>query len=769
MPRDIPIGNGQMLVTFDHHYQVRDLYYPHVGQENHAGGGPCRFGVYGDVPDGKRGKDRRKQRIYWTYDGWTIDPRYQPDTLATDVRLSNDELKLSMRCSEVVDFHRCLMVRRITLTNHVDKPRTVRLFHHNDFHMFGTKVGDTAYFDPQLRMMVHYREKRYLMIGFMADGELRTDQYATGNSGFGGAEGTWRDAEDGVLGMNPVAQGAVDSTIALDVALPAKSDGDGNRTVYLIIGAGHGYEELAELHHFLHREGPQGVIDRTEAYWRLWCWANNWDFDNLPEHLVDLFRRSLLVLRTQIDNDGAILAANDSDIMQFSRDTYSYLWPRDGALVAHAMDIAGYPEISRRFYHFCSRIIVPKGYFLHKYNADGSPASSWHPWVVGDRIQLPIQEDETALVLWALWRHYYLNRDIEFVRPLWMRLIQPAADFMVRFRDPATNLPLPSYDLWEERFGIHAFTVGSVFGAFTAAANFAVCFGDKARAERYRQAAAETREAFKQWMWSDEHDRYLRRIEPTDLHRSSALIDQVMQGRDPAATYDGPRGAEVEHWRDTVIDSALYGIYKFGMLPADDPGVRRTMERVERELWIKTDIGGLARYADDAYHRVSDDVKNVPGNPWFICTLWMADWRIAAANDRQQLDAALPILQWAADHTADSGVLAEQVHPLTGAALSVSPLTWSHATYVGVVMDYLEKLEALEVEAHGEPDVYRMRGRSKTRVRNHLLIDKFEAIPLDDFGMESGASAPPVDAPTDNEASASTASPPPSDPEPRDA
>ena len=75
--------------------------------------------------------------------------------------------------------------------------------------------------------------------------------------------------------------------------------------------------------------------------------------------------------------DGTIIAAADSDIMQFSRDTYSYCWPRDGALVAHMMDIAGYPEVPRRFYHFCSQIIVPKGYFLHKYNPDGSPASSW--------------------------------------------------------------------------------------------------------------------------------------------------------------------------------------------------------------------------------------------------------------------------------------------------------------------------------------------------------------------------------------------------------
>src|SRR3712207_9032671 len=91
-------------------------------------------------------------------------------------------------------------------------------------------------------------------------------------------------------------------------------------------------------------------------------------------------------------------------------------------------------------------------------------ASSWHPWVIKGKEALPIQEDETALVVWALWRHYYRYRDIEFIRPIWVDVVQKAADFMVRYRDQRTGLPLPSYDLWEERWGVHAFTVATVYG-----------------------------------------------------------------------------------------------------------------------------------------------------------------------------------------------------------------------------------------------------------------------------------------------------------------
>ena len=38
MPRDLPISNGKLLVTFDSHFRIRDIYYPHVGSENQTAG-----------------------------------------------------------------------------------------------------------------------------------------------------------------------------------------------------------------------------------------------------------------------------------------------------------------------------------------------------------------------------------------------------------------------------------------------------------------------------------------------------------------------------------------------------------------------------------------------------------------------------------------------------------------------------------------------------------------------------------------------------------
>lgn len=46
MPRDIPIGNGNILIAFDRNYLLREFYFPHVGQENHTEGEPFRFGIW---------------------------------------------------------------------------------------------------------------------------------------------------------------------------------------------------------------------------------------------------------------------------------------------------------------------------------------------------------------------------------------------------------------------------------------------------------------------------------------------------------------------------------------------------------------------------------------------------------------------------------------------------------------------------------------------------------------------------------------------------
>ena len=119
-------------------------------------------------------------------------------------------------------------------------------------------------------------------------------------------------------------------------------------------------------------------------------------------------------------------------------------------------------------------------------------------------------------------------------------------------------------------------------------------------------------------------------------------------------------------------------------------------------------MGGVARYTNDYYHQVGKDIATVPGNPWFICTMWLAQYAIAHAKTSADLEPARQILSWVDKRKKrPSGVLAEQVHPYTGTPLSVAPLTWSHATVVTLVQEYLDRCEALELKYPGTKRRYR--------------------------------------------------------------
>ena len=145
-----------------------------------------------------------------------------------------------------------------------------------------------------------------------------------------------------------------------------------------------------------------------------------------------------------------------------------------------------------------------------------------------------------------------------------------------------------------------------------------------------------------------------------------------------------------DNWEvDETVDASLVGLWQFGMYQPDDPKILPTMQAIREQLWVKTSVGGVARYTNDHYHQVSQDISNVPGNPWFICTLWLAEWYLLTAKEVNDLKQGLDILEWVAAHALHSGILAEQVDPYTDQPVSVSPLTWSHAAYVSTVLTYL--------------------------------------------------------------------------------
>ena len=670
MPRDLPLGNGHLLVTFDSTYALSDIYFPHVGTENHAYRRHSRLGVWADG------------QFAWLDDSaWQLSLRYAEDSLVTRVEARNDNLGVLLVIEDTVDFDEDILVRRFSARSTAGHPIEVRLYLHLDVALGGNTVGDTVFYHPAYQSVVAYKNRHYLLLGGRTMRRYHLDGWTTGQK-----QG-WRDAEDGALEGHPVAFGSVDCVGELRLG---RVEAERPAVAHFWLAVGASLEEVGRLHDLVLDSGPDRLIDRTYKYWQAWVTKDPDRFpglSDLPDTIQRLYRRSLLVANTAADRGGAIIASPDSeisaphsphgvsgppitDIFQ-GHENYAYSWPRDGSFVAMAFDRAGYASIARDYLNFCTQTAVRhkdgenQAFMLQKYLSNGAVASNVIPWIdYRGRPRLPIQEDESAMVLIAIRNHYELTRDWGFVAKLYGPMITGIANFLVDFREPDTGLPLPSQDLWEERQGVHAFSIATVWRALRDAAYFADLFVEPDLAAKYRKAADEIRLGTEKYLYDADGGRFAR----------SLYLDE-----------------HEELCKDMIVDASLFALSYFGMFEPDDPRIVATMKAVEDVLGVAGEHPGLARFEGDTYHlRQSAAAMNIPGNPWFICMLWLAQYQLQRAKVPADLEKPLAILDQVARGALASGVLAEQLDPASGEPAGATPLTWSHATVVLTVLDYIE-------------------------------------------------------------------------------
>ncbi len=653
MPKSLSLGNGNILVCTDKYAQVRDFYFPYVGLENHVGGHYThRIGVYVDG-----GFD------WFGHPNWNINIKMAKDSMIGETTAQNSALGVILKFSDTVYNEKNILLRAVDVINDADRARTIKLYFGHEFEIYESHRGDTAYFDPINHAIVHYNGKRvFLVNGLSEKGSF--DDYTAGIFRIEGREGSFKDAEDGALSKNLIEHGPADSVIGFYIDLAPHE----SKTIYYWMVAAESIKEALDINAYVLEKKPEHLIRTTRDYWRAWVNKYNFGFYGLTEDKVALFKKSLLIIRTHADNRGAIIASADSDMLQGGRDTYSYMWPRDGAFSAKALDMAGDFNVAERFFDFCDNVLTDGGYFMHKYRPDESLGSSWHPWMRNGKIELPIQEDETALVLISLWNHYLQSKDLEFIERVYNTLIKRTADFMVSYRDPKTRLPKASYDLWEEKFGIHTFTAATVYGALIAAAKFAKLLGKEKSEHIYMMAAFEIKQAILTHLYDEETGAFVKMINVSD--DGSISVDR------------------------TLDMSSVYGVFTFGVLDIDDPRLARAIKEVESRLVVHTEVSGVVRYEGDVYFR---SVDGVPGNPWFITTLWLAQYYIAIAKKESDFEPVHKWLAWTVKYASSSGMLSEQLHPYTGEQLSATPLTWSHSEYVMTVIKYLDRLEELGI------------------------------------------------------------------------
>jgi len=651
MPRSLVLGNGNLLICYDRHGQVRDFYFPHVGLENHTANCVHKIGAWVDGD------------FAWFSDpSWMIEINYEKSSLVGDVEAKNARLGISVSLRDVVYNEENIYIRQVTVTNETDKKKDVKIFFGQEFHVGGVSHSNTAYYDPDLNAIIHYRGSRVFLVSGKK-GDRSFDDYSIGLFNLEGLAGTWKDAEDGVLSKNPVEHGSVDSVVGFSDTIKGKE----SMSFYYWIVAARSVPLAKGLHAHIALKTPAHIKETTSSYWHAWVNKLDIDFGDFGDAVVNLFKKSLLIVRTHVDEKGAVIASGDSDVLQHGLDTYSYMWPRDAAITVLALDRAGYPEVTGPFFEFTDDVLTEHGYLLHKYQADKSLGSSWHPWIYKGKRQLAIQEDETATVLYALWWHYQKNKNLEFIEKIYNSFIRKTGDFLYAYREEKTGLPFGSYDLWEEKFGTSAYTVSTVYAGLIAASNFARILGKRDDMQKYYAGAKEVQGGLIKYLYNPEKKFFYK------------LVD-FREGM----KYD-----------DTIDISSVYGPFRFGVLSPFDIHITESFNTLKQILCCNIQVGkvgGVVRYTHDSYRMV---YKDIVGNPWFITTLWLYQYEIAVSKNEEELRQVKNSLKWICRHALKSGILSEQIDPMTGEQISVAPLIWSHAEFLNTIMDYLEKEKAL--------------------------------------------------------------------------
>jgi GH15 family glucan-1,4-alpha-glucosidase len=429
------------------------------------------------------------------------------------------------------------------------------------------------------------------------------------------ADGSWSQCRGGKLDQKGREVGAVDSTMGLTLTLEPMG---ASEALWGLAAAG-SLDGLAWLREEGLRSDVAGMRRAEDARFLT---------DKILVDDWEEFDRAVclagLVIRTQTSRGGAILAANDSDTMTHNTLNYTNVWPRDGALVAEALMDAGMGGPALDFVDWCTRVMPQDGLFEQKYQPDGSLGVGWHPLVRDGQRVRPIQLDETALCL-SLAARVISRKSPEGQEEMRKKLVEPGLAALLEYRDDR-GLPLPSWDLWEERRGV------SFYSACTAA------------------------RALGAWGRSSE------------AHAMSQGILKFMVGEDGAFV----RQLKEDGSQDPDADSALVGGLLQGVFDWELPQVQATLDKVRSRLMDPLPRRDVARYEGDYYHRVAD---GYPGSPWILCTLWLGQAELRRGNREE----GRRLIQTALDLASPTGILSESAHPLTAAPLSVSPLTWSHA------------------------------------------------------------------------------------------
>ena len=642
------IGNSRMLGCVGDRGELVRLFWPNIDYKQHIEKLAVGIYLHGAI-GGTAWLDAHD---------WRHSQRYVPDTNILETVCINEGLKLHVVQADFVLPEKDVLVRLYKIRNNgrdAIEPHIVL------YSSCISTIPDLAsvLFDYGCDALIHYKHGCY--ISLFSDSEVL--RFQLGNNAYESACGNDLKGcdsvgmmRDGAISwrLKPLSPGA---RASFNFFMCVSNTLNGVKMLTREIKAQDSadkYEDTAKYwKNFLAKTAS---IDRIDGIGALKCSSVR------KKDIADIYKRSLLLFKLMTDeNTGGLLASPEIDEGFAKCGRYAYCWCRDAAFITEALDRCGLSGAVDRFYRWAVMTQDESGVWHQRYYMDGNLAPSWG-----------LQIDETGSAIWGMLKHYKATRDRNFLADVWDS-IEKAVNYLINFIDIETGLPGPSYDIWEERWGEHAYSAAAVHAGIRAGAEAARILGKPAEIiGRWETAAESIRLAIAENLWNESLGRFLRSIR-TKLNPwgDEPSADRITVKADSKGCY-----REVSA-KDATIDASLLGIsVPFEVFEVNDSRVEKTADAVERFLASPLS-GGIKRYENDNY---------IGGNPWILTTLWLAIYHMRRRNYQKTRQ----YFEWAVKSRTELDLLPEQVDRETGRPAWVIPLTWSHAMFVLVLMELLD-------------------------------------------------------------------------------
>jgi GH15 family glucan-1,4-alpha-glucosidase len=378
---------------------------------------------------------------------------------------------------------------------------------------------------------------------------------------------------------------------------------------------------------------PFDHLRETRRFWRKW--NHRMHYDGPFRH--DVQRSALMLKLLQFAPTGAMVAAPTTSLPIVPGGErnwdYRYSWVRDSAMSMRAMNLIGYPEEAVTFFRFVRDTVVKRDRLDLMVTIDSEAVPdevllshlAGHqgaaPVRIGNGARDQIQHDIVGPLLDAAYLHEQSGGTLSLM--FWQEIRKLV-------NESVETIDLPDHGIWEPRNKPthHVHSKLMTWLAVDRALAISPLFGG----DRFEPS------------WRASRDRLLAAI----LSRG----------------YDEKAGTFVGEYGGNKVDASLLLLPIYGFLPASDPRIERTVNRICNEL---TDGRFIRRY------HAHDGIEANEG-AFVLCGFWLCE-ALALAG---RLDQALEVFHNHVSAANHLGLLAEEVAPSTGAPLGNSPQAFSH-------------------------------------------------------------------------------------------